>query len=116
MTAIIPTPTVREVHLPAGAVRVLDWEPPEVSGFPVPLRYFDGSTRTVELANRDHDVEVTIEGTQWVDGRVEREIRVRGVDPDEPLSVEQIRHLIRTLVAAENEAVELAARDGAPRR
>lgn len=116
MTAIIPTPTVREVPLPAGAVHVYSWELPEDSGLPVPLRGFDGTTRTVELANRDHDVEVRVEGTQWADGRVQREIRVSGIDPDEPLSLEQIRHLVRTFVAAENEAVELAARDDAPRR
>ena len=97
-----------DVPAPAGAVRLLPWESPAVSGHPGWVRYFDGTARTVALDNRD--AEVTIEGTQWADdGRAGGwAVRVRGIDPDNPLTVEQARALGAALTAATVEVKELA--------
>jgi hypothetical protein len=37
------------VPLPAGAVRVYEWEPPEVSGYEQPSRFFVGTDRKFAL-------------------------------------------------------------------
>lgn len=93
-----------DVPAPAGAVRLLPWESPAVSGHPEWLRYFDGTTRTVALDNRDRDAEVTIEGAQWGDGRVDGwAVRVFNVNSDWPLTLEQARALGEALIAAADE-------------
>lgn len=99
-----------DVPAPAGAVRLLPWESPAVSGHPGWVRYFDGTTRTVALDNRDRDAEVTIEGRQWADdGRLDGwAVRVRGIDSDWPLTVEQARALVAVLIAAVDEISGLA--------
>ena len=100
----------RPVPAPPGAVHLLPWEAPTTTGFTEWVRYFDGTTRVVHLDNRDRDVEVTIEGTQWEDGRVGSPmVRVRDIDPDNPLTVEQARALGAALTAAAVEVKELAA-------
>ena len=99
------TSTIPNIPLPAGAVRALDWESPQHTGFPNWVRYFDGTTRTIELTGQATDVEVTIEGTQYGDGRLDCPmIRVRDVDPDSPLTIHEARELAAALTAAAYEA------------
>lgn len=99
----------RPVPAPPGAVHLLPWEAPTTTGLAEWVRYFDGTTRVVHLDNRDRDIEVTIEGTQWEDGRVgSPRVRVRDIDPDNPLTVEQARALGAALTAAAVEVKELA--------
>jgi hypothetical protein len=40
------TTTDQLVPLPAGAVKVFDWEHPDVTGLPETMRYFDGTLRS----------------------------------------------------------------------
>jgi hypothetical protein len=100
------------IPIPAGAVRVFDWQMPAVSGHPEPLRYFDGITRVVDRVNsRGDDVEVIIEGTQHSDGQVERAIRVSHIDPDFPMLLERVEELSKAFAAAADEAKTLSSYD-----
>jgi len=93
------TPTIPNIPLPDGAVRAFEWESPEHTGCPDWLRNFDGTTRMAE------GIEVTAEGVQYGDGRVDYPmIRVRDVDPDTPLTIHEARELAAALVAAAYEA------------
>jgi len=63
------TTTAPDVPLPGGAVRVHEWERPEVTGYEQPSRFFVGASRTVDI-EQGENMEVTVDGTQWADGRV----------------------------------------------
>jgi hypothetical protein len=69
MTTITAT---QDIPLPVGAVRVYDWGPPEVTGYPEAARYFVGTSHRVDIDRGEH-IEIAVDGTQWSgDGRVER--------------------------------------------
>jgi hypothetical protein len=97
--------------LPAGAVKVFDWEHPNFTGLPEPVRYFDGTRRVVERGGRRNDIEIVVEGTQYWDGRVERAIRVRDVHGDHELTIERARELSSKLDDAVEEAWQMANYD-----
>jgi len=92
------------VPLPAGAVSVLPWEhSDDGTGW----RCVDGTTRTVEieLPHTSFNIEVTIEGTQYADARVDYgAIRVTGVAPDNPMTIEQAREFASAVLEATAEA------------
>jgi hypothetical protein len=94
-----------DVALPAGAVRVREWEWPNRTGHEKPLRYFDGTMRTVERLCGS-DIEVQIEGTQFSDGNIERLVRVTFPGfhgGDDVLTADQARNLSAALAAAADE-------------
>lgn len=91
MTAAIKSP---DVPLPAGAVKVFEWEHPDITGLPQPVRYFDGTLRVVTIEQpTTQDVEVQVQGTQWADGAVEREIVVHQMHRDGAITIAQACHL-----------------------
>lgn len=107
------TNQLANVPLPAGAVRIVGggWEHLDITGLPV--RYFDGTPRGVELDERHDDIEVLIAGTQYADGRVQREIMLYTLDTADgqsltdligPLTLAQARQLAAALTAAADEA------------
>jgi hypothetical protein len=101
------TETLANVPLPAGAVRVDDWYD---TGTAEPGRYFVGSSWVVERNNhhnRDTDIMILVDGTQYCDGRVERIISV----DDDDLTISQARELAAALVAAADEAEQMASYD-----
>jgi hypothetical protein len=92
-----------EVPLPAGAVDVDGWYPPHVTGHPRASRYFVGSKRIV--AQRAEAIEVTIDGIQHADSRVERLITVSydGREALTELSPAAAREVAATRLAASDE-------------
>lgn len=91
-----------DVPLPAGAVRVCEWEHPDLTGYTKPSRYFDGMVRQAERLCGS-DIEVQIEGTQFADGSVERLVRVVKVGGDDALTADQARNLSTALAAPVDE-------------
>jgi hypothetical protein len=105
---------------PAGATKVYDWEPPEVTGDENgDRRYFNGSSWAIErpddgsTGSYGPDVTVEIVGSQWASGQVERCLRV-ALHPDYPLNIEQARSLRDALSAAIEEAEAMALYDRPP--
>jgi hypothetical protein len=104
------TSTDTDIDIPANpAGWVGPWEPPALTGLPEMVRYFDGQTRTVEVAGDPpapgYRVHVTGQGAQYPHGRVdEKRIRVDGVCSDTTLTVEQARKLAVALLEAADEA------------
>jgi hypothetical protein len=78
---------------------------------PDPTRYFIGTARSVEAGERGYrdNAEVQIEGVQHSDGRVERAIRVGKVGGELPIA--QSRQLAAALIAAADQADEMAGYD-----
>ena len=107
----INTDNPANVPLPAGCVRVYDWDPPEVTGYPTASRYFVGTSRVVEVEQHEEDITVTVDGMQWSDGRVERSILVDQTHPDDPLTPQQARELAAALVGAADEFEQMAGYD-----
>jgi hypothetical protein len=103
-TANNPYPNV---PFPAGAVTAYDWDPPRVTGLPDTTRYWVGSERMIHI---DHRTQVTIDGVQHADGRVERYIVVGQARPDgttmiidDPITPQQARAWGAALIAAADE-------------
>ena len=94
---------------PAGAVRVCKWEDTETS---MPYRYFVGSSWGVDMPGRGGEIEIWIDGMQHHDGSVSRDIVVCELDADHPLTIAQARQLAAVLIAAADEADELAGHGG----
>jgi hypothetical protein len=105
---------------PAGATKVYDWEPPEVTGDENGYRrYFNGSRWAIErpddgsTGSYGPDVTVEIVGSQWASGQVERCLRL-DLHRDYPLNIEQGGPLRDALSAAIEEAEALALYDHPP--
>ena len=96
------------VPLPAGAVKVHEWDDrnEQVGAF----RYFTGTSRVVDRDDRDDDIDVLIEGTQYPDGSVDRLIGIHSLD-DGPLTIGQARQLARALIAAADETEQMSGYD-----
>jgi hypothetical protein len=75
------------------------------------LRYFVGSSWVVNRDDKSEDITVSIDGTQYADGRVERCILVDQLHPDWPLNAGLARELISVLTAAVDEVDQMASRD-----
>jgi hypothetical protein len=52
----------------------------------------------VDVEQRDEDIPIGIDGTQWSDGRVERYITVDPMHPDDPITPQQARELAAVLM------------------
>ncbi|GBE65863.1 hypothetical protein MFM001_23250 [Mycobacterium sp. MFM001] len=98
-----------DVPLPAGAVKVWDWELPHRTGWAEPSRGFSGSCRVIE-GERD-TIQINVDGIQWSSGQCEREIRVYIHTDAEPLTPARARQLARALIAVADECDELATYD-----
>jgi hypothetical protein len=94
---------------PAGAVSLWDdWGDP---GDGIDCRYFDGTSRRVELTRGEY-VEVRIVGTQYPDGHAERdEIKLDNVDSFDVLTRTQARQLAQAIWEACDEADALSDHD-----
>lgn len=100
------------VAVPVGTVQAFGWDSPENTGRPDWSRYFDGTLRWVDLVGPDgRHVECQIEGVQLADGSVTREIRLRDLDPDKPLSVSDAAALVQSLTEAITECHTAAEGD-----
>jgi hypothetical protein len=86
---------------PRGAVHVGEWRDAADGR----VRRFEGHSRHVERPASDTDITITIIGSQYDDGRVERLIRVAGLDDPDLLSIGETRELARTLFNACDEAL-----------
>jgi hypothetical protein len=104
------TTTTPSVLMPAGAIKVYDWDDTES---PHPIRVFDGTTRFIECNGRyeKEDVMVRLQGIQHADGRVERQIAVSPLHEDHPLTIEQARQFARALIAAADEIDQMSEYD-----
>jgi hypothetical protein len=105
------TTTTPDVPLPDGAVRVYQWDPPAVTGYPCGSRYFVCTSRRITVdepgtASTGGAFEVSIDGTQWSDGRIDRCISMN----DSELSPSQARQLAAALSAAADEVDGWAGR------
>ena len=68
------------------------------------LAYSDGREWTVDSADDDRDITVSIHGMQYADGRVVSRVAVGGLRPDWPISSQRARRLARVLMAAAESA------------
>jgi hypothetical protein len=111
------TTTIPNLSLPCGAIKVFDWESPDFIGLDQPVRYFDGTRRVIEIEQpTTRDIEVEIQGQQWGDGVIEREIIVHPMHRDGPISIDQARQLSAAVAAAVEEANLLSTYDKAVSR
>ena len=94
-----------DVPVPHGAVDVGDWAD---VGTPDPFRCFTGSPRVINLDDRDVDVEVRVDGTQYING-VDRGIAVH-IFTDDRLTSAQARQLAAALIETADEVDRWAAR------
>jgi hypothetical protein len=108
MPTIRPNHTVHQIPFPAGAVCVDEWDDLDTD---TPSRYFRGQQRIIERPDRDEDIEVRIDGIQHIDGSVQREIVVHELHHNEPITVEQARHLAIVLSQAADEVERMANHD-----
>jgi hypothetical protein len=98
---------------PAGAVRVYEWyNNDQPVGAVVnhvnaeTARYFVGTARLIGRPDTD-DIRVAIDGTQYADGQVERNILVGELHPDWPLTPALARDLIAVLAAVADEVEQM---------
>ena len=117
-TRYTTTDQLANVPHPAGATKVDDWFNPDapvgtiVSYVgPDTARYFTGTSRVVDRDDNDEDIDVSIEGEQYVDGRVQRHIVVHHLHGDEPITPGQARQLAAALTAAADECEQMAGYD-----
>jgi len=75
-----------------------------ITGWDGGARLFDGREWTVDSADDDHDITVSIHGMQYADGRVVSRVAVGGLCPDWPISSQRARRLARVLMAAAESA------------
>ena len=120
-TRYTTTDQLANVPHPAGATKVDDWFNPDaligtiVSYVgPDTARYFTGTSWVVDRDDNDEDIDVSIVGDQYVDGRVQRQIVVHHLHGDEPITPGQARDLIAVLIAAADEIDQMASRDPRP--
>jgi hypothetical protein len=92
-----------KIPLPAGAVRISDWDLglTGADGMPSVYRGFSGTPRLVDCDDRDRDIEVEVGGIQHMDGRIEHEIYVSEIDG--ALTPATARPLGAALIAAADE-------------
>ena len=110
------TDNLANVPFPAGATQVHDWYDPDGRiGEPAPVEFrpdvrrsFQGSSWVVERPDQDRDVHVLIDGEQLADGRVAE--RVITLD-DDSLTPQLARQLAAALIAAADEADQMARYD-----
>lgn len=105
-----PSGLLANVPVPAGAMMVDDWMGPAADGSDDGVRYFTGTPRIVEFDNKAGGIEVTIAGTQYRDGRVDREI-VIDRDFDSALTIDQARQLADAFATAADEVEQMAGND-----
>ena len=117
-TRYTTTDQLANVPHPAGATKVDDWFNPDaligtiVSYVgPDTARYFTGTSWVVDRDDNDEDIDVSIEGEQYVDGRVQRHIVVHHLHGDEPITPGQARQLAAALTAAADECEQMAGYD-----
>jgi hypothetical protein len=89
---------------------VYEWDPPEVNGDPQAARYFVGMSRVVDVEQRDEDIAMGIDGTQWSDGRIERYITVNQMHPDDSVTPPRPREVASALIDAADEVDGWAGR------
>jgi len=101
-----------DVPKPAGALKVHRWCGDDRGE----SRGFSGSTRVVETPQHDGDrIEVNVDGVQYPDGSVKRDIFIDRTHSDNPLTTEQALKLAAALIAAVDE-VEQIGKDEAVTR
>jgi hypothetical protein len=116
MTTTVTAEDLANVPHPGGATYVGDWDS---DPNPHASRYWQGASRTVSLGqmSRRRDVQVTIAGTQHADGHSERYLEVEEVHPDlgvitdEPITPAEARAWAVALIAAADDADQMASRD-----
>lgn len=94
-----------DVPIPAGADEVYGWVPR--AGTPNASRQFIASRRIIDFDLGENfsrpwtaDIEVRIEGIQYSDGRVRREVVVDQLHPDNPITLHQAEQLTAALAEA----------------
>ncbi|MBV9512705.1 MAG: hypothetical protein JO280_01485 [Mycobacteriaceae bacterium] len=91
------TTTQPQIPVPAGAVRVYDWDTPEVTGHGW-SRYFVCASRPA-----DENIEIYVDGTQYADGRTSYCITLtdaeKGTEIFDVSHTSQARALAAALVA-----------------
>jgi hypothetical protein len=97
MTTIHTENRYPNIPPPAGAVTVYEWDAPRPFTADLPSRYFVGTRRRVGR------VEILVDGTQWVDGRVELSLTVHGVDNDKNIPTDTARKIAAALTEAADE-------------
>lgn len=93
---LVPPLVPPDMPLPPGAMYVDDWY--DIDS-PEPARYFRGSSWLIKRDNRNTDMCLLVDGSQYVDGRVNRFV----VLDDDAMTVAQARQLAAALVAAADE-------------
>ncbi|MCW2628620.1 hypothetical protein [Mycobacterium sp.] len=98
-----------DVPEPVGAVTIYGWEGEN-------FRTFDATRREVEINGIDADgsalfVSVDIDGTQCLDGHVDRRIRVDGLSCDDLLTLARAQRLGQALIEGATEAHEMNGND-----
>jgi hypothetical protein len=100
-------PTYSSIPLPAGAQCVEDWTRPHGRGrMPNVYRGFTGTSQIIE---HDRAIEVQVIGWQRLDGNIRREVCVSEID--DSLTLATGRQLGAELIAAADEAEEMASYD-----
>lgn len=97
-------PDYSDVPLPAGATEVYEWAD---AGTPDAYRQFTASRHVIDFDLGENfsrpwteDIEVRVEGSQYPDGCVRREIVVDQLNADNPITLWQARQLRDALTAA----------------
>jgi hypothetical protein len=100
--------------IPPGAVDFDEWEDDDGT----PYCFFSGAISTVEIPERTvrgHlfttavEAHVWVQGNEWADGHIERQVCIAGLHQDEPLTVADARRVLDMLaavVAAETAEVD----------
>ena len=121
-TSTTTTKPLSDVRLPAGADDVDEWADPDTSAA---YRVFQACRHVIPAVPADRhgsrpwseDIEVCVSGTQNGDGRIERQIIVNQLHPDNPITIEQARQLAAALLEATRAAEAADEIDGlAPTR
>lgn len=105
-----------DVPIPAGADEVYNWAD---VGTPHAYRCFTASRRVIDFDLGENfsrpwtaDIEVRVEGVQYPDGRVRREVVVDQLHADAPITVGQARQLAAALLDVTDAAVAADEMDG----
>jgi hypothetical protein len=88
--------TTDKLPTPAGAVKLGDWYD-AADGH---VRRFEGHSRLVERPSPETNITITIIGSQYDDGLIERQLRVAGFHDPDILTIGEARQLSRTLLNA----------------